>query len=139
MIHIASGYFVYFHDGHKKYLSTIQSKMKEGDFLIVIVDNEEQQKLKYGKVIRNPKDIVDEIKHYLYRSNCVIVSQSTDRTVSADLAELYDCKFYKDGLEYDKVNLPEKDICKQNNIEIVLLKNKKIASASKILGVRKYE
>ena len=137
MIHIASGFFVYFHEGHKQYLRSVQNKMKKDDFFIVIVDNEQQQILKYGKIIRDPKDIAGEIRHYLYRSSCVVISQSNDITVNADLEELHDCKFYKDGLEYDKINLPEKDVCEKNNIEIVLLKNKKIASASKILGVRK--
>lgn len=136
MIHIASGYFVYFHDGHKKYLDTIQKRVGPDDIFIVIVNNEKQQEMKYGKVIRPPKDICTEIKKYLYRTNYVVISESEDRTVSADLEDLPNSIFYNDGGEYNK-NLPEKDVCVRNNIKMVFLNNPKIASASKILGLNK--
>lgn len=138
MKYIISGYFLAFHTGHKEYINSAKKLLKENDELIIIVNNEYQQELKYGFVPRDPNDIVLEIEEFAPDAK-VIISKSMDRTICDDLIELYsyDCTFVKDGGEYNEKNLPEAYICKRLGIQMLFLNNNKIASSSCILGIRK--
>ena len=141
MTYITSGYWLAIADNHKGYkahFESIKSCMKTGlDRLIVVINNENQQVLKYGKVIKN----IAELKKYI-TENIVpdaVISIDTDRTVCRTLEMLSkqndSVTFIVDADTPD--NFPEKETCNKNNIQILYLRNLKIDSSSKILNITK--
>ena len=137
MTYITSGYFLAFHEGHKKYLSDVS---KLGD-MVVIINNEAQQELKYGKLIKDPLLIKREIEEE-FPNSVVLISRDEDRSVSNSIrvanAIINDkCTFVKDGGEYNIETLPEAKVCKKLGIDVLFLKNPKIASSSELLGLEK--
>lgn len=135
MNYIVSGYFLAYHNGHKEYIKSVESLMKDEDNLLIIVNNGYQQTLKYGKCIRSPVDIINEMEKD-FPNATFIVSSSLDRTINSDLEKLWGI-FVKDGGEYNKDNLPEAKTCKKYGIKMLFLNNNKIASSSEILGLEK--
>ena len=118
---IVSGYFSPLHSGHLDYL---ESAAKIADQLIVIVNNNEQQILKKGKVILDEQDrlriilalrIVDE----------AIIAIDKDRSVAKSLALIAESNpntsliFGNGGDRNSEDDIPEKDICEQYGIKMV--------------------
>ena len=133
--YVVSGYFINgLQNGHKVMLQSIKNMMKKEDELIVIINNEVQQKLKYKTARRNVAYIYENIKPFCdrlfgYENYFAFVSIDKDRTVRKSLSYLRDAYgnivFVNDGGEYDN-NLPEKDV---KGIQFLYLGNPKISSS----------
>ena len=143
--HIVSGYFATFHEGHKEYIESVVKQLKDDDYLIVIIANKKQFRLKYNdyepadlSIIRYP--IYELLANRNIPVYFEVASDTEDTTICKTLEHIIKERkadkyiLYKDGGEYNKKNLPEKDV---KGIEFVFLKNKKIASASNILNIEK--
>jgi cytidyltransferase-like protein len=122
-----SGYFILLHIGHIEYLQ----KASELGRVILILNNDRQQKLKYGKVIipfMERKIVMESIKYV----SEVIESIDNDRTVCKTLRMLYPDIFAKGGDRFSG-EIPEKAVCDELKIKIVDGLGKKIQSSSEIL------
>lgn len=110
-----SGYFDPLHIGHIEYFK----KSKEiGDKLMVIVNNDEQAKLKKGKHFMELKERIEIIKE-LRCVDYVKESIDTDRTVCKTL-EIIKPKphFFCNGGDQNNNIIPEIEVCNKNNIEL---------------------
>ena len=97
-----SGYFDPLHVGHLEYIN----KAKElGDYLVVIVNNNLQCKLKKGKFFMDEKDRVEIVKN-LKSVDEVFLSIDKDKTVSKSLEKLKPSVFANGG-DRDQTNIPE--------------------------------
>ena len=119
---ILSGFFNPLHGGH---LDMIEAGAKMGDKMIVIVNNDIQQKLKKGKIIldeRNRLRLISALKHV----DDAILSIDQDPTVVQTLRVLAtehpnDQIVFANGGS-DRSNpkeVPETDVCEEFNIEMV--------------------
>lgn len=118
---IVSGFFNPLHGGH---LDMIEAAAKLGDRLIVIVNNDEQQVQKKGKVI-----LVETNRARLIRALRVVdevfISIDEDMTVikSLDfLASQYpdDELVFANGGDRDSTKVvPETEVCEKNGIEML--------------------
>ena len=126
-----SGYFDPLHVGHLEYIN----KAKElGDYLVVIVNNNNQCILKKGKFFMDEKDRVEIVKN-LKSVDEVFLSIDKDKTVSKSLEELKPSVFANGG---DRKNheIPESKICNQYGIEIIDGLGEKIRSSSDLTGIK---
>ena len=110
----ASGYFDPLHKGHIEYLKKSKNL---GDVLIVIVNNDDQAKLKKGFSFMSVDERVEIIKSLEFVDDVVIASDS-DRTVCESLRQLKPDIFAKGG-DQNVGTIPEKKICDEHNIKIV--------------------
>ena len=127
MMVATSGYFIWLHYGH---IECFKGAKKMGQ-LTVILNNDYQQKLKYGKIIvpySQRKKVIESIK-YVDR---VVKSIDKDGTVCKTLA-LYKPVVFAKGGDRFKNEIPELSICKKYNIKIVDGLGKKIQSSSKLI------
>lgn len=118
---IVSGYFNPLHGGH---LDMIEEARLLGDYLIVVINNDQQQLLKKGKII------LDEVNRTRLMSALrvvdeVILSVDTEPPVIKTLREVA-LKYPKDQLIFANGGdrdgyrtVPESDICKELGIEMV--------------------
>ena len=126
-----SGYFDPIHVGHLEMLEIAKSL---GDRLIVIVNNDEQAKLKKGKSFMNERDrlkIVESLK-------CVdeaFLSIDKDKTQCETLKYLKPNIFAKGGDRTSK-EIPESEICAELGIKIIDGLGKKIRSSSELTGIK---
>lgn len=118
---IVSGYFNPLHSGH---LDMIEAAKSKGDYLIVIVNNDQQQLLKKGKIIldemnrsrlMNALRVVDE----------VFLAVDTDPPVIKTLREIAQ-KYPKDEIIFANGGdrdghrvVPESDVCEELGIEML--------------------
>jgi D-beta-D-heptose 7-phosphate kinase/D-beta-D-heptose 1-phosphate adenosyltransferase len=121
---IASGYFDPLHSGHVLYLNEAK---KLGDYLIVMLNNESQSRLKKGfylMSVAERKAVLEAIKHV----DEVMISIDDGPTCSKTLsyladrfknenAELY---FVKSG-EWNEKTLREAPLCNELGIKMVFL------------------
>ena len=135
---ICSGYFQRFHKGHIDY---IQSAINFFDHVVVIVNNDIQQKKKYADFsdIRNSEDIKFEImKIFSKDMPRIITSIDTDESVCQTLSlirSLYPkCTLYfcKDA-DRNKKNIPETKILRKCRIKYINFLNPKIDSSTEIM------
>jgi len=124
-----SGYFDPLHIGHIEYFK----KAKElGDFLVVILNNEEQTMLKRGE---KPFMSIDE-RHAIIKSiegvDGVLISEDKDSTVCQTLRTLEPDIFANGGDRHNE-EIPEAEVCKELDIKIVDGLGKKIQSSSSLL------
>ena len=133
-IAIVSGYFDPLHIGHLDYLE--QSK-ELADMLFVIVNNDEQAKLKKGKSFMNEDDrcrIIDSLKVV----DKVWKSIDTDKTVCKSLIEILEWGY---SAEYLFCNGGDGDIgaeaevAKKYNVEVVTGLGEKIRSSRNYTGI----
>ena len=110
-----SGYFDPIHVGHIEYFK----KSKEiGDTLMVIVNNDEQAKLKKGKSFMPVDERIKIIKE-LKCVDIVVKSIDTDRTVCQTLDNVTPKPHYFcNGGDQNNNTIPESEICIKNNIEL---------------------
>lgn len=80
----ASGYFIFLHPGHIDYLN---SSKKLGDILVVIINNDEQCKLKYGRVLI-PQEQRQNIIKNLKCVDLTLISIDEDLSVSKTLEKV---------------------------------------------------
>ena len=126
-----SGYFDPLHVGHLEYIN----KAKElGDYLVVIVNNNHQCKLKKGKFFMDEKDRVEIIKN-LKSVDEVFLSIDKDKTVSKSLEKLKPSVFANGG-DRKNYEIPESKICNQYGIKIIDGLGDKIRSSSDLTGIK---
>lgn len=118
---IESGFFNPLHGGH---LDMIEAGKKLGDKLIVIINNDNQQILKKGKIILDIDNRVRLIKA-LRDVDEVIVSIDEDHSQTVTLAEVAkqypnDELIFANGGDRDSEKaIPEVEVCRQYDIRMV--------------------
>jgi len=123
----ASGYFDPLHIGHVEHLELAK---KLGDKLVVIVNNDEQAKLKNGSVFM-PQEERMKIIAALRCVDEVVLSIDKDRTVCKTLEMIKPAIFAKGGDRF-AYEMAETGVCKKNNIQIIDGLGAKIQASSKI-------
>lgn len=129
MINVAvSGYFIWLHVGHIEYLK----EAKKMGRVIVILNNDDQQILKYGRVIVPLEERAEVIKSIKY-VDMVVKSIDDDRSICKTLERLKPDMFCNGG---DRTNdeIPEKEICEKYNIQMIDGLGKKIQSTSSLFS-----
>ena len=120
-----SGYFDPIHVGHLEY---IELSKRMGDYLVVIVNNNHQCKLKKGKHFMDESDrikIVESIKGV----DEVFLSIDSDKTVCKSLEKIKPDIFTNGGDRHNQ-EIPESIVCKKYGIELLDGMGKKIRSSS---------
>ena len=118
---IQSGFFNPLHGGH---LDMIEAGAKMGDKLIVIVNNDDQQIMKKGKVILTA-DNRARLIGALRDVDEVLISVDQDPTVIKSLeaiAQKYsndELVFANGGDRDSEKAIPEGDVCRKYNIEMI--------------------
>jgi cytidyltransferase-like protein len=116
---ITSGYWNPLHIGH---INLIREAKKLGDFLVVIVNSDEQVKIK-GSIPFMPQRERMEIIRALKYANDVVLSIDKDESVIESLKMIvkkYPGKFFfAKGGDRNIDNIPEKDICGRLGIKII--------------------
>jgi D-beta-D-heptose 7-phosphate kinase/D-beta-D-heptose 1-phosphate adenosyltransferase len=121
-----SGYYNPVHKGHLKLL---EEASKLGDWLVVIVNNDEQVKLKGSKVFMDEEERCDIMRAIRYVDE-VVLSIDKDRTVRLTLDMIKPNIFVKGG-DSTPENVPEKDVCDKNGTTILFdIGGDKIQSSS---------
>jgi cytidyltransferase-like protein len=132
---IVSGYFNPIHKGHIEYINLSK---KLGDYLIVIVNNDFQRKLK------GSKQFFDEEERQIILNNIkgvdkVYLSVDKDRTViktliliNEDIGDKYNL-FFANGGDQNNDTIAEKQICEKLQIKLIDNLGDKIQSSSWIL------
>ena len=126
-----SGYFDPIHVGHLEYLKMAKAL---GDFLVVIVNNNQQCVLKKGKFFMDEKDRLEIVKAIKYVDE-VFLSVDDDRTVCKSL-ELIRPNIFANGGDRSTDEVPETSICKKYKIEMVDGLGEKIRSSSSLTGIK---
>ncbi|MAV65865.1 MAG: adenylyltransferase/cytidyltransferase family protein [Flavobacteriaceae bacterium] len=126
-----SGYFDPIHIGHLEYLKMAKAL---GDFLVVIVNNNQQCILKKGKFFMDEKDRLEIVKAIKYVDE-VFLSVDDDRTVCKSL-ELIRPNIFANGGDRSTDEVPETSICKKYKIEMVDGLGEKIRSSSSLTGIK---
>jgi len=134
---IVSGYFNPLHKGHLEYINAAK---KDCDFLVVIVNNDQQVELKGSKKFMDEKHRLEIIKN-LKSTDLAVLSidaspcvAETLRFVRFLLPEAYnEFTFYNSGDRSDGMtNLKEDLICMQLGIRTKFLDLPKIYSSSEL-------
>jgi len=123
-----SGYFDPLHVGH---LECMQLAKKLGDKLVVIVNNDEQAKMKKGYVFMPLNERV-KIIQALKCVDDVFISIDNDRSVCKSLEALKPDIFAKGG-DRNIGNIPETEVCDRLGIKIVDGLGAKIQSSSDLV------
>lgn len=124
-----SGYFNPFHVGH---LELLEASKKLGDYLIVIVNNDHQVRLKGAVPFMNENERARIIRA-LKCVDHVMVASDRDRTVVDTLRSIRPQIFAKGG-DSEKSNTPEEQICREYGIQIVYgVGGGKIQASSKLI------
>ena len=131
---IVSGYFDPLHVGHLEMLK-LASEM--GDELVVIVNSDEQAKLKKGKSFMSEEDRLEIIKSIRY-VGAAFVSIDKDKTVCKSLKrvrEVYPKQdlVFANGGDRTGYEVPEGKVCKKFDIKMVDGLGEKIRSSSEIV------
>lgn len=132
---IVSGYFNPVHKGHLEYFKLAKT---HGDILIVIVNNDNQRKLKGSKEFMLESERVLIISEFRL-VNKVFLSIDQDRTVKETLKKIHiemsnNYKlFFANGGDQNSNSIPEKTTCENLNIELIDNLGLKIQSSSWLL------
>ena len=133
---IVSGYFNPLHKGHIEYLKLSK---KNGDILIVIVNNDFQRELKGSKNFMDEKErqlIIRELKVvdkvYLSIDKDKSVSK-TIQMISSELNNEFELCFCNGG-DQDNSSILESNVCKELKIKMIDGLGSKIQSSSWLLN-----
>ena len=126
-----SGYFDPIHVGH---IECINNAKKLGDWLVVIVNNNNQCALKKGKYFMDEKDRVLIVKN-IKAVDEVFLSIDEDKTVCKSLKKVNPDVFANGG-DRKNYEIPESKVCKENNIQIIDGLGDKIRSSSDLTGLK---
>jgi cytidyltransferase-like protein len=132
---IVSGYFNPLHKGH---LELFRKAKEVGDLLIVIVNNDKQREMKGSKFFMDEDERIEIIRE-LSIVDMAWVSVDEDSTQNSTLKVMVE-KFYgsmklafANGGDQNNSTIPEADICKQFDIELIDGLGDKIQSSSWLL------
>ena len=133
---IVSGYFNPLHKGH---LELFEKAKEVGDLLIVIVNNDKQREMKGSKFFMDEEERIRVIRA-LSIVDMAWISVDEDSTQNATLKVMVD-KFYgsmklafANGGDQNNDTIPEANICRQYNIELIDGLGDKIQSSSWLLN-----
>ena len=126
---VASGYFSVLHVGHIEYL---EKSKQLGDVLIVIVNNDHQNRLKKGHVFMPARERVRVIRA-LRCVDAVVESIDEDRSVCKTLAMLHPDVFTNGGDQFNE-SIPEASVCQEMGIQMVDGLGSKIQSTTNLLA-----
>ena len=126
-----SGYFDPIHVGHIEYINNAK---KLGDWLVVIVNNNNQCALKKGKYFMDEKDRVLIVKN-IKAVDEVFLSIDEDKTICKSLKKVNPDVFANGG-DRKNYEIPESKVCKENNIQIIDGLGDKIRSSSDLTGLK---
>ena len=126
-----SGYFDPLHVGHIEYINKAK---KLGDYLVVIVNNNLQCKLKKGKFFMDENDRLEIVKN-LKSVDEVFLSIDSDKTVCKSLEKLKPSIFANGG-DRKNYEIPESKVCDMYGIEIIDGLGDKIRSSSDLTGIK---
>ena len=133
---IVSGYFNPLHKGHIEYFKNAKSL---GDKLIVIVNNDNQRKLKDSKefmledervLIVNELEIIDQVFLSIDQDRTVSQTIQKIHSIYSDKSDLY----FVNGGDQNNKNIPELKICKKLGINLIDGLGDKIQSSSWLLN-----
>ena len=118
---IVSGYFSPLHCGHLDYLEAGASL---GDRLIVIVNNDLQQKKKKGKVILPQQDRLRIVKALsIVDEACLAIDDdsSVKKTIESIALknQQFNLIFANGGDRNQPSDIPEVDVCKEHEIQLI--------------------
>tara|TARA_Y100000748_G_scaffold58515_1_gene46699 strand:+ start:16 stop:459 length:444 start_codon:yes stop_codon:yes gene_type:complete len=118
---IVSGYFSPLHCGHLDYLEAGASL---GDRLIVIVNNDLQQKKKKGKVILAQQDRLRIVKALsIVDEACVSIDDdsSVKKTIESIALknQQFNLIFANGGDRNEPSDIPEVDVCREHKIQLI--------------------
>lgn len=125
IIVVASGYFDPLHVGHVEYLEKAKAL---GDKLIVVINNDNQIKLKKGHAFMPQKERARIVKA-LKPVDEIFISIDEDTTICKSLEAIKPDRFAKGGDRFAS-EIPESEVCKKNNIKIIDGLGEKIQSSS---------
>ncbi len=125
---VASGYFDPLHIGHIEYLKLSKNL---GDKLVVIVNNDEQAKLKKGYVFMKQEERAKIVKALKYVDE-VFISIDKDRSVCKSLEKIKP-HIFTNGGDRHTGNIPESEICEKHGIERIDRLGEKIQSSSELV------
>ena len=133
---IVSGYFNPLHKGH---LELFEKAKEVGDLLCVIVNNDKQRELKGSQFFQDEEERIKIIRA-LNIVDMAWISVDQDSTQNATLKMLVN-KFYggmklafANGGDQNNDTIPEAEICKIFDIELIDGLGDKIQSSSWLLG-----
>jgi len=133
---IVSGYFNPLHKGH---LELFEKAKEVGDLLIVIVNNDKQREMKGSQFFQDQDERIKIIRA-LSIVDMAWISVDKDSTQNATLKLMVD-KFYgsmklafANGGDQNNDTIPEAEICKQFEIQLIDGLGDKIQSSSWLLG-----
>ena len=133
---IVSGYFNPLHKGH---LELFEKAKEVGDILIVIVNNDIQRELKGSQFFQDQDERIRIIRA-LSIVDMAWISVDKDSTQNETLRLMVD-KFYgsmklafANGGDQNNDTIPEADICRMFDIELIDGLGDKIQSSSWLLG-----
>ena len=126
-----SGYFDPIHVGHLEY---IELSKKLGDYLIVIINNNDQCVLKKGKPFMDEKDRMEIVRAIKWVDE-VFLSIDKDATVCKSLESIKP-NIFTNGGDRHNTEIPEALVCKKYGIELLDGLGKKIRSSSDITGLK---
>ena len=134
---ICSGYFQRLHEGHKKY---IQTAALYCDRVIVIVNNDDQQKAKYKDFtnLRTAAEIAEEVRG-VFPGVETVISVDTDGSVRKTLHYIYrrrqsgDVYYFCKDADRNSLNIPESDTLNALGICLLHFGNPKENSSSQIM------
>ena len=118
---IVSGYFSPLHCGHLDYLEAGASL---GDRLVVIVNNDLQQKKKKGKVILPQQDRLRIVKALsIVDEACVAIDDdsSVKKTIESIALknQQFNLMFANGGDRNQPSDIPEVDVCREHKIQLI--------------------
>jgi cytidyltransferase-like protein len=143
---IVSGYFNPWHKGHREYLQIAKGL---GDKLWVIVNNDYQQRLKKGAILRDEKKRMSAVRRKKYMGKPLadeIILSIDENPSQCDTLDAIvinnpgNCYIFANGGDRHNGNIPEVPICKRHKIKMVQGCGAKIASSTDInirLGLEK--
>jgi cytidyltransferase-like protein len=133
---IVSGYFNPLHKGHIEYFKIAKNL---GDKLFVIVNNDNQRKIKKSKEFMLQKERV-LIVNELSITDKVFLSIDQDRSVSLTIKKIHSVYFpnyslcFVNGGDQINNNIPEAKVCKKLGVELIDGLGDKIQSSSWLLN-----
>lgn len=134
-VSIVSGYFNPIHGDH---INLFYDAKRYGLYLVVIINNDQQQLIKKGKIIIEQSER-EQIVKSLKPVDFTCISIDTDKTVCKTLEyirqlHMNDELVFCNGGDRTSDNIPEIEVCKRLNIELKFeVGGKKINSSSDIL------